>query len=178
MRAANVDLVVETGTDFLRGFALYKPADIAIRADAVVAEQRIYLDGNPERVYSVTPEPAGGVTLRFREGLWWQPKIWLPADDMVMPAVPVLATSVKAAWSDPFRRHALNTWTSDAGELIVLGLTHHDTTALAPYVGTWPWDLFVSTVELGYLRLAAGSMTIVVGEALNAELSGVADGRH
>lgn len=178
-RAALVDIVVECGADYLRAFSLYRPTGTPQRADSVVAGDRVYFDGLPEIVYSVEPHPTGQYrTFSFREGLWWQPTLTIADDELVMLGTPVLINAAKAAWSDPWTRHPLTTWTAEGGEFVVVSIDHNQSAALAQYVGTYPWDLYVSTLELGWSRLAEGSMTIVVGEARNTQLAGVASGHH
>lgn len=170
MRAASVDLVLETGVDFYRGFALYQPSTPA-RAQDVTVGQRFYLDGIPELVAEATPEN-GGVQFRFREGLWWQPKLWLPGDESVMLAEAVQILNARTAWSSLETRHDFRWYTEDSGRQLWIWEDAAATDQLGQYAGTWPWDLYVNTAPTGWARLAEGALSIVRGEAKNEITSG------
>jgi hypothetical protein len=73
--------------------------------------------------------------------------------------------AAEAAWSDPYQRHAITTWTSDSATMAVVQMPAHETQAREGWIGTWPWDLYVATDRYGWSRLAEGSLTFVLGDA-------------
>jgi len=165
MRPARVDLAIDTGAVFAKGFRLYRETGSPKQAVAVAVGERIYLDERPELVAFVIPE-SGGVHLRFRQGLWWEPHIWLPNTELVMPAVAQTFIDAQAGWRDiDGRPVALPVVLSDADTLATIHLTDAETSNLTPHEGVWPWDLYVSTVDGGgWQRVAEGSMSIVAGQ--------------
>jgi len=165
MRAGAVDLVIETGTDFYQGFALYQP-DVPVKSQEVSVGDRFYLDRVPELVHSVVHN-GGGTSFTFRQGLWWQPKLWLPDDETVMSAVAAPILGARASWTSLEARHKLPTYTQDSGAQLWVYQSADVTDLYSAYTGTWPWDLYVSTVSTGWVRLAEGSLTVVRGESRN-----------
>lgn len=168
MRAGAVDLVVETSTDVRKSFAWFKPTMVSVQADAVAIGSRFYLNGLPERVYSIVPGSApGALTFHMRQGLWWQPSITLMPTCRVMPAVPIVLLEAKAGWADFEVVHSINTVIggTPAGSTVTIVWAPNETEAFEQHLGTWPWDLYVSTVEYGWTRLIQGQMSIVLGDA-------------
>lgn len=165
IRAANVDLFIEAGVDFSQTFELWQPTGAPIRSQDVTPGSRVYLDEVPQLVHSVTPQ-SDGVVLRFGQGLWWQPSIWLPAGETVMPAQAVPVEKAQAGWlSLDGRPVAIPAHIEDNGSQVTLACTSEATIAMEPFAGVWPWDLFVSTLDYGWTRLVEGSLSIIASVA-------------
>jgi len=159
-RAANVDLFVETGTDWARLFTLWQPTGEPIKSQDVQVNMRLYVDELPQLVYRVTPQ-GGGTLIHFGQGLWWQPTLWLPDDELIMPAQAVPILDARAAWETVDATIAIPFTISPDGTQVTLHYTSDESSALVRYVGVWRWDLLASTLDYGWVRLAQGSLSII-----------------
>jgi hypothetical protein len=165
-----------------RTFQIWAP-DEAVAARNVVAGGRVFYKGTPFAVYAVFtldgPNPITEIVLG--DGLWWEPRLKLPADDLIMTAVALPIVDLIAAWSYPTipddcvtvppERHELPTRVDD-GVNAVLALTDADTLALAATPGSFSWDMYARTVEQGWQRIVEGTLTVIRGDTRN-ELSPV-----
>lgn len=164
IRAAHVDLVIETGVDWAQTFEFWQPTGTPIKAQDITPGQRVYLDQVPQLVNSITRQ-GDGTLVKFGQGLWWQPSLWLPDNETVMPAQSVQILGAQAAWQAINGSQAIPFYTSNSGQQVTLYYADEVTAFLDLYSGTWPWDLYVSTMDLGWTRLAQGSLSIIAGVA-------------
>lgn len=177
MRASRCDLNVESGTDVTRTFQIWTP-DVAVAARDVVPGGRVFYKGTPFAVYAVFtldgPNPITEIVLG--DGLWWEPRLKLPADDLIMTAVALTIDEVVAAWSYPTvpddcvtvppEQRELPTRIED-GVNAVLALTDEDTRALAETPGSFSWDMYAHTAEQGWQRIVEGTLSVIRGDARN-----------
>jgi hypothetical protein len=169
MRAARYDLVVETGAKFTREFGAWVP-DLPALARTITPGTRVYYKGDPLNVYSavLTEHPTdhrqSTVALVFNTGAWFEPRVTIPADDLIYPAMPVSVVASEAAFTTIVGvntdRVTLPTRVVD-GSTVLLEIP--DTDEFAPYVGAWSWDLYAQTVMWGWQRLVAGTLSVIRG---------------
>lgn len=164
MRAARYDVAMEAGAECLRVVQLWAP-DTTIPVTTLVAGDRMYLDGIPEKVHSVELTP-GAVTIRFRDGLWHQPSIVLAQTDKVMRAKPWLVSDAKAAFgTTPGSSKIVPTSVNLDGYSVTFGFTADDSNMMAPYEGAHPWDLFVLPDPGEWVRIIEGTWIVLIGQA-------------
>jgi hypothetical protein len=164
MRAARYDPVVEPHGELRRAFALWRPAPSLVEAMNVQVDDRVYLDGLPQRVAEVrnTIGVDGRLftDLIFGHGLWDDPHLRVFSEEKVQPAeraVPLTAEAL-ASFGDAIA--TLPTSIEDGAILLMLSSGEAQDMG-DKYMGAWPWHMYVSTSDLGTFRMLEGTLTVL-----------------
>jgi len=164
MRAARYDLVVEPHGELHRAFVLWRPAPSLVEAMNVTVDDRVYLDGLPQRIAEV--RNTIGVDGRlwtdivFGQGLWDDPHLRVFSEEKMQPAEKATPETVEALAS--FGDALATLPTSIEDDTILLALSSEDAQDMGDkYMGAWPWHMYVSTSELGIFRMLEGTLTVL-----------------
>lgn len=164
MRAARYDLVIEPHAELRRVFVLWRPGPSLVEAMSVAVDDRVYLDGIPQRVAEVrnTIGVDGRLwtDIHFGEGLWNDPHIRVFSEDKLQPAEIDTPDMVQAFASFGDVLMPLPTVIQDGK--ILLTLSSEETDDIGDtYVGAWPWQLYASTVDHGLMRVLEGTLSVL-----------------
>jgi hypothetical protein len=171
VRASTLDIVVQTGALWTRDVQLFKP-DAPVAVQAVTPGSRVFVDGVPLLVHTVTPVPGGRTTLAFGHGLINDAVATFPSTALIAPAVPVELVAVEAAYTamvvdEPGYVESVPIPASVAPDGLTATLElDADTTALmGDYEGTHSWDCYALTLEWDWQRILEGTLTVIRGDA-------------
>lgn len=174
MRAGTLDVVIETGAAWQRQIQVFKP-DTPITLAAVAPGQRVFVDGAPLLVYSVTPAAGGRVVLTFGRGLYSDPAMTFMGASLVAPAILVAVLEVAAAYTivvtdpatdvDVVTTVEIPATIAPDGLAFTLGLDADTTAAMVDLPAAVSWDCYTRTDEWGWQRTLEGTLSTIRGDA-------------
>jgi hypothetical protein len=166
VRAGRFDIVVPTGALWTRDVQCLQP-DTPIEAQAVTAGQRVFVDGYPMKVYSVTTTN-GQTTIMFNEGLYTDPSLKVTATARVVPSKPVPIVEAEAAFhvdtDTPPDTIEIDATISVDSLTATLTIDAQTSASYEPYVGAHSWDCYLRTAEWDWQRVLEGTMTVLDGD--------------
>lgn len=175
MTAAHLDLFADVGTDYARTFQYQKPDPLPVEVQTLVADDRIWFDGEAWRVDSVTPGPLGNLIVSLGSGTFWEPKPIAKPTDLVhkMTVVPIIeARAAFAPKLDSFSLEPPDTIelpTSIVGDSVQMTMSKVwlegaqaaiDRNAGGPSQTVGVWDMIVDA-GAGPFRIVEGLLTII-----------------
>lgn len=164
MRAGNLDIVIQTGALWTRDIQVLAP-DTAIEVQAVTPGMRIFVDGRPSLVHSVTPSPGGRTTIVFGHGLINDPVASYTSTSLVAPAVPVELLEVAAAFFDDTDPVTIPSTISADGLTATLTIPAVLSQAMSSLTRNHSWDCYVRTAAWDWQRILEGTLSIIRGDA-------------
>lgn len=166
-RAARHDVVIQTGANWTADIQCYTPGP-PVAVETVAPGQRIYVDGRPLLVATVTPRGTVRVALTFGEGLYSDPVVTFTVGALVAPAVPAVLTDAVAAYHvmDPDQPNVpIPSVLSGDGLTVTLTLDPVATAAMDVLGGAHSWDCYVRTDATDWQRVLEGTMAVIRGDA-------------
>jgi hypothetical protein len=175
VRAARVDLVVETSTTFRRAFRYEVPDPVAVNVETLQPGDRVFFDRTPWPVHAVRIDGTK-VTLEFGSGRFIDPLVETVAGRQAHKAIVAVPTSAVAKWAAPDTTEtpAVSVveipTTIDPDGTVILSLSVEDTEKFAQVVDShgWgpsgfsaPWDLLITLADSTVLRLVEGRMSVI-----------------
>jgi hypothetical protein len=175
VRAARVDLVVETSTTFRKAFRYEVPDPVAVNVETLQPGDRVFFDRTPWPVHAVRVDGTK-VTLELGTGRFTDPLVETVAGRQAHKAIVAVPTSTVAKWAAPDTTETPAVTVVelpsrvDTDGTIIVELDVEQTEQMAEAVdshGWGPsgfstrWDLLVTLADSTVLRLVEGALTVI-----------------